>query len=41
MQAAIGTVIYTGWLGGFSSVGEASLGRLLTLQEVGDIFSGM
>lgn len=42
MQHAIGTVIYTAWLGGFPSESESSpaeIGRLLTLEEVGTIFS--
>ncbi|KAL7949422.1 Translin [Trichoderma barbatum] len=47
MQHAIGTTIYCAWLGGFppkSSESETSstpaeIGRLLTLEEVGEIFS--
>ncbi|KAK4068801.1 uncharacterized protein Triagg1_7161 [Trichoderma aggressivum f. europaeum] len=46
MQHAIGTVIYTAWLGGFpsqtsesESSPSAEIGRLLTLEEVGTIFS--
>ncbi|CEJ80703.1 Putative Translin family protein [[Torrubiella] hemipterigena] len=40
IQNAIGTTIYCGWLGGFASPETSeSLGRLLTLEEVGSIFS--
>lgn len=48
MQHAIGTAIYCAWLGGFppsqtsesESSSPAEIGRLLTLEEVGTIFSG-
>jgi hypothetical protein len=36
-QNAINTVIYCGWLGGFSDK-PLPVGRLLTLEEVGNIF---
>ncbi|OAA39458.1 Translin family protein [Metarhizium rileyi] len=40
VQNAIGTTLYCAWLGGFPSESRpAELGRLLTLEEVGDIFS--
>ncbi|KAL7794780.1 Translin [Trichoderma afarasin] len=47
MQHAIGTAIYCAWLGGFppsqtsdsESSSPAEIGRLLTLEEVGTIFS--
>ncbi|RSM09505.1 hypothetical protein CEP52_004115 [Fusarium oligoseptatum] len=36
---AIGTVVYTAWLGGLGSDSQpASLGRLLTLEQVGAVF---
>ncbi|KAF4458760.1 hypothetical protein FALBO_14497 [Fusarium albosuccineum] len=39
VQNAIGTVVYTAWLGGLGSDTEpASLGRLLTLEQVGAVF---
>ncbi|KEY72086.1 hypothetical protein S7711_00102 [Stachybotrys chartarum IBT 7711] len=42
MQNAIGTAIYCGWLGGFGTDSQpAELGRLLTLQDVGEIFKGI
>lgn len=49
MQHAIGTAIYCAWLGGFppsqtsesESSSPAEIGRLLTLEEVGTIFSGI
>ena len=41
IQHAIGTTVYCGWLGGFGSDAQpGQLGRLLTLEEVGAIFSG-
>lgn len=40
MQNAIGTTIYCAWLGGFPSSPPSDIGRLLTLEEVGAIFSG-
>lgn len=41
IQQAIGTTIYCGWLGGFASESQPDqVGRLLTLEEVGTIFSG-
>lgn len=41
VQNAIGTTVYCGWLGGLGSEEKpAELGRLLTLEEVGDIFHG-
>ncbi|KYK60589.1 Translin family protein [Drechmeria coniospora] len=43
MQNAIGTVVYCAWLGGFPKESTAStqqeVGRLLSLEEVGAIFS--
>ncbi|OAQ61648.1 translin family protein [Pochonia chlamydosporia 170] len=39
IQNAIGTTLYCAWLGGFASDPKAELGRLLTLEEVGAIFS--
>ncbi|KND88391.1 Translin [Tolypocladium ophioglossoides CBS 100239] len=39
MQNAIGTAIYCAWLGGFPSSPPSDIGRLLTLEEVGTIFS--
>ncbi|PNY27649.1 Translin [Tolypocladium capitatum] len=39
MQNAIGTTIYCAWLGGFPSSPPRDIGRLLTLEEVGAIFS--
>lgn len=40
MQNAIGTVLYTGWLGGFSSVTSSStVGQLLTLDQVGAVLA--
>ncbi|KAL2687030.1 hypothetical protein Neosp_004579 [[Neocosmospora] mangrovei] len=39
IQNAIGTVVYTAWLGGLGSDSQpASLGRLLTLEQVGAVF---
>ncbi|RTE68991.1 hypothetical protein BHE90_016630 [Fusarium euwallaceae] len=39
VQNAIGTVVYTSWLGGLGSDSQpASLGRLLTLEQVGAVF---
>ncbi|KAI8672873.1 hypothetical protein LRP88_02604 [Fusarium phalaenopsidis] len=39
VQNAIGTVVYTAWLGGLGSDSQpASLGRLLTLEQVGAVF---
>ncbi|KAK1770922.1 Translin [Phialemonium atrogriseum] len=39
LQDAIFTVIFTAWLGGLSSATkQGELGRLLTLEEVGDVF---
>jgi hypothetical protein len=41
VQNAIGTVVYTAWLGGLGSDSQpASLGRLLTLEQVGAVFQG-
>lgn len=40
MQDAILTVLLDGWLGG-SLIGEAKVGRLLTLEEVGQLFKGV
>ena len=48
VQGAIGTTVYCAWLGGFppsqtsdsESSSPAEIGRLLTLEEVGTIFSG-
>ncbi len=45
MQNAIGTVIYTAWLGGFPSLTSttttttADVGRLLTLEQVGTVLA--
>ncbi|GAB0138396.1 hypothetical protein EsDP_00006631 [Epichloe bromicola] len=40
VQNAIGTALYCAWLGGFGSDSKpGELGRLLTLEEVGAIFS--
>lgn len=42
MQNAIGTVLYTGWLGGFAAASGAaagSVGHLLTLEQVGAVFA--
>lgn len=42
MQNAIGTVLYTAWLGGFSSLTSSSgdaVGQLLTLEQVGAVFA--
>ncbi|KHN96535.1 Translin family protein [Metarhizium album ARSEF 1941] len=40
VQNAIGTTLYCAWLGGFHADSEPSeLGRLLTLEDVGSIFS--
>ncbi len=47
MQNAIGTVLYTAWLGGFSSLASpsttttipAEIGQLLTLEQVGAVFA--
>ncbi|TQS32708.1 hypothetical protein Golomagni_06969 [Golovinomyces magnicellulatus] len=40
IQQAIGTTIYCGWLGGFATESQAGqVGRLITLEEVGTIFS--
>ncbi|KAF5975801.1 translin [Fusarium bulbicola] len=39
VQNAIGTAVYTAWLGGLGSDAQpASLGRLLTLEQVGEVF---
>ncbi|KAF4438699.1 translin [Fusarium acutatum] len=39
VQNAIGTAVYTAWLGGLGSDTQpASLGRLLTLEQVGEVF---
>ncbi|EGU77858.1 hypothetical protein FOPG_14885 [Fusarium oxysporum f. sp. conglutinans race 2 54008] len=39
VQNAIGTAVYTAWLGGLGSDSQpASLGRLLTLEQVGEVF---
>ncbi|KAF5603717.1 translin [Fusarium pseudocircinatum] len=39
VQNAIGTTVYTAWLGGLGSDAQpASLGRLLTLEQVGEVF---
>ncbi|KAF5021345.1 hypothetical protein F66182_6613 [Fusarium sp. NRRL 66182] len=39
IQNAIGTAVYTAWLGGLGSDSQpASLGRLLTLEQVGTVF---
>ncbi|KAF5569771.1 translin [Fusarium phyllophilum] len=39
VQNAIGTAVYTVWLGGLGSDAQpASLGRLLTLEQVGEVF---
>ncbi|KAG5747262.1 hypothetical protein H9Q69_003110 [Fusarium xylarioides] len=39
VQNAIGTAVYTAWLGGLGSDAQpASLGRLLTLKQVGEVF---
>lgn len=41
VQNAIGTVIYCGWLGGLGNDSQpGELGRLLTLEQVGEIFNG-
>lgn len=40
MQDAILTVLLDGWLGG-SLVGEGKIGRLLTVEEVGNLFKGV
>ncbi|EJP67808.1 hypothetical protein MY4038_000667 [Beauveria bassiana] len=41
MQNAIGTVLYTAWLGGFAALtnGSSDLGQLLTLEQVGTVFA--
>ncbi|KAG6004967.1 hypothetical protein E4U21_000590 [Claviceps maximensis] len=40
VQNAIGTTLYCAWLGGFATEGKtAEVGRLLTLEEVGVVFS--
>lgn len=39
VQDAILTVLLDGWLGG-SLVGEGKVGRLLTLEEIGQLFKG-
>ncbi|KGQ04166.1 hypothetical protein BB8028_0004g09000 [Beauveria bassiana] len=41
MQNAIGTVLYTAWLGGFAAFtnGSSDLGQLLTLEQVGAVFA--
>ncbi|KAI1040637.1 hypothetical protein LB505_006537 [Fusarium chuoi] len=39
VQNAIGSAVYTAWLGGLGSEAQpASLGRLLTLEQVGEVF---
>ncbi|KAF5641604.1 translin [Fusarium sp. NRRL 25303] len=39
VQNAIGSAVYTAWLGGLGSDAQpASLGRLLTLEQVGEVF---
>lgn len=41
MQNAIGTALYTAWLGGLPLESSSpELGRLLTLQEIGTVFKG-
>lgn len=41
MQNAIFTVLLCGWLGGLTSDGKPGpVARLLTLEEVGEIFKG-
>lgn len=41
VQGAMGTAIYCAWLGGFSSSSATGqVGRLLSLEELGTIFSG-
>ncbi|KAM3504324.1 hypothetical protein MY10362_003628 [Beauveria mimosiformis] len=41
MQNAIGTVLYTAWLGGFAALtnGSSDVGQLLTLEQVGAVFA--
>ncbi|KAM0745093.1 hypothetical protein ACQRIT_000477 [Beauveria bassiana] len=41
MQNAIGTLLYTAWLGGFAALtnGSSDLGQLLTLEQVGAVFA--
>ncbi|KAG5950978.1 hypothetical protein E4U53_004067 [Claviceps sorghi] len=39
VQNAIGTTLFCAWLGGFAPAGKTDLGRLLTLEEVGAVFS--
>lgn len=42
VQNAIYTVLVCGWLGGLTSDGKPGpVARLLTLEEVGEIFKGM
>ncbi|KAF9776914.1 hypothetical protein IL306_004834 [Fusarium sp. DS 682] len=42
VQNAIGTAVYTAWLGGLGSDSQpASLGRLLTLEQVGEVFQAV
>lgn len=40
VQDAVLTVLLDGWLGG-NVVPEGKLGRLLTLEEVGELFKGL
>lgn len=41
VQDAISTVILTAWLGGLSSESkQGELGRLLTLEDIGEVFNG-
>lgn len=40
MQDAILTALLDGWLGGSLIGGEGKVGRLLTLEEVGQLFNG-
>ncbi|KAM3502858.1 hypothetical protein MY11210_008933 [Beauveria gryllotalpidicola] len=41
VQNAIGTVLYTAWLGGFAALtnGSSDVGQLLTLEQVGAVFA--
>lgn len=41
MQSSIFTILFCGWLGGLATDGKPSeLGRLITIEEVGDILKG-
>ncbi len=41
MQSAIGTALYTAWLGGLpTETHPAELGRLLTIDDMGSIYNG-